>query len=136
MKKALIILLTVGTFLLTSCGSGSSYASQPIGTLEAVPAEYAGKTNPLEANVSKEGAAVFHTNCEACHGPQGHGDGPAGAALDPRPKNLAELQSIASDAYLLWRISEGKYGTSMVGWKSVLTEEQIWQVIAFVRTFQ
>ena len=136
MKKTFIILLVVGTFLLTSCGSGSSNASQPIGTLEAVPAEYAGKTNPFGADASTEGAKVFHTNCEACHGLQGHGDGPAGVVLDPQPKNLPELAAQVGDDYLLWRISEGKYGTSMVGWKSILTEEQIWQVIAFIHTLK
>jgi len=136
MKKAFIILFVVETFLLTSCGSSSANAPQAIDTLESVPAEYAGKTNPLDANASADGATVFHTNCEACHGTQGHGDGPAGAALDPHPKNLAELQTVASDDYLFWRISEGRYGTSMVGWKSVLTEEQIWQVIAFIRTLK
>jgi high-affinity iron transporter len=98
--------------------------------------EYVGKTNPLDASASTDGANIFHTNCEACHGTQGHGDGPAGAALDPHPKNLAELQAVANDDYLFWRISEGKYGTSMVGWKGILTEEQIWQVIAFVRTLK
>ena len=133
MKKTFFILFVLGTFLLTSCGSNGSNASQAIGTLEAVPAEYAGRANPLDASASTDGATVFQTNCEACHGTQGHGDGPAGTELDPRPKNLAELQAVASEDYLLWRISEGKYGTSMVGWKRILTQEQIWQVIAFIR---
>jgi mono/diheme cytochrome c family protein len=136
MKKAVITIFILGTFLLTSCGSSVSNAPQAIGTLESVPVEYAGKTNPLDANAVTDGTNIFHTNCEACHGTQGHGDGPAGAALDPRPTNLAELQAVASDDYLLWRISEGKYGTSMVGWKSILTEEQIWLVIAFIRTLK
>ena len=136
MQRTFIFILAVGTFLLISCGSSSANAPQAIGTLESVPAEYAGKTNPLDASASTDGATVFHTNCEACHGTQGHGDGPAGAALDPHPKNLAELQTVVSDDYLIWRISEGKYGTSMVGWKGILTEEQIWQVIAFIRTLK
>ena len=34
-----------------------------------------------------------------------------------------------------WRINTGKEGTSMVAWKDTLTEEQIWQVISFIRTF-
>lgn len=136
MNRTFIILFVLGAFLLTSCGSNSTSSSQVIGTLEAVPAEYAGKSNPLDAGASTKGADVFHTNCETCHGVQGHGDGPAGQALDPHPKNLAELQTIASDDYLFWRISEGKYGTSMVGWKSILSEEQIWQVISFIRTLK
>jgi mono/diheme cytochrome c family protein len=50
--------------------------------------------------------------------------------------NLAELQTVAADDYLLWRITEGRPGTSMPPWKNILNEEQIWQVVAFVRTLK
>jgi len=50
--------------------------------------------------------------------------------------NLAELQTVASDDYLFWRISEGRPGTSMPPWKNILAEEQIWQLIAFIRTLK
>jgi mono/diheme cytochrome c family protein len=71
-----------------------------------------------------------------CHGPQGHGDGPAGQSLEPRPGNLAEVQSRAEDDYLFWRIHDGKPGTAMVAWKGILSDEQIWQAIAFLRTLK
>jgi mono/diheme cytochrome c family protein len=90
----------------------------------------------LGADAASAGADVFHTNCEACHGPQGHGDGPAGQALDPKPRNLAQLQASAGDDFLYWRIHEGKPGTSMVAWKGILTDEQIWQVVSFLRTLK
>jgi len=138
MKKMLLILIITVILLLSACSSGNSgnNTSQETGSLEAVPAEFAGKANPLGTDASTEGAKVFKTNCETCHGPQGHGDGPIAEALDPKPKNLAELQTVAADDYLLWRISEGRSGTSMPPWKNILTEEQVWQVIAFVRTLK
>jgi mono/diheme cytochrome c family protein len=135
MNKANIINLVLGLFILAACTT-SNNVSQAIGTLEPVPTDYAGRMNSLDASASAEGANVFHTNCETCHGVQGHGDGPAGQALDPRPKNLADLQTVASDDYLFWRISEGKPGTSMVAWKGILTEEQIWQAVSFIRTLK
>jgi len=133
MKKILIIFSLLFLIVLTACGGGKADA---VATLVPVPADFAGKTNPLDASASSAGADVFKVNCESCHGPQGHGDGPAGAALDPAPKDLAELQIAAEDDYLFWRISTGKEGTSMVAWKGVLTDEQIWQVIAFIRTLR
>lgn len=133
MKKILFFILILIALTLAACGGGNANA---VATLAPVPAEYAGKTNPLGADAATAGAEVFKTNCEACHGPQGHGDGPAGAALDPQPKNLAELQATAGDDYFFWRINTGKEGTSMVAWKGVLTDEQIWQVISFIRTLQ
>ncbi len=133
MKKVLFVVLVLIAVVLTACGGGSSAA---VATPVPVPAEYAGKTSPLGADAATAGAEVFKTNCVSCHGPQGHGDGPAGAALDPAPKNLAILAPTVGDDFLYWRINTGKEGTSMVAWKGVLTDEQIWQAVAFVRTLK
>ncbi|MEW6407015.1 MAG: cytochrome c [Chloroflexota bacterium] len=132
MKKVAFAVLMVAAFLLAACGGGSDVPA----TLAPVPADFAGKTNPLGADAAAAGAEVFKVNCESCHGPQGHGDGPAGEALDPKPKNLADLQLMATDDYLYWRISTGKEGTSMVPWAGTLTEDQIWQAVAFIRTLK
>ena len=131
------LLVLIGMLLLTACGAETSSPDQEIvGTLAPVPAEYAGKKNPLGLDSAGEGAGVFKTNCEICHGSQGHGDGLAGGSLDPKPKNLAVLQDAAGDDYLFWRISEGHPGTAMVAWKAILSEEQRWQVISFIRTLK
>jgi mono/diheme cytochrome c family protein len=137
MAKKILFLILANLLMLTACNSsGNSSNVSENATLAPVPTEYAGLRNPLSADAASEGAAVFHTNCETCHGPQGHGDGPAGQALDPRPRNLAELQTKASDDFLFWRIREGKPGTTMVAWKGILTDDQIWQAIAFIRTLK
>ncbi len=133
MKKVLFVMFVLSAMVLAACGGGGSNA---VATLAPVPAEFAGQTNPLGADAAAAGAEIFKTNCESCHGPQGHGDGPAGAALDPAPKNLADLQATAGDDYLFWRIATGKEGTSMVAWKGVLNDEQIWQAVSFIRTLK
>jgi len=138
MKKFFLALILFGAMTLSACGGSGNNNSAPqsTGTLESVPADYAGKTNPLGSDASTNGRKVYETNCVTCHGSQGHGDGPVGEALNPKPKNLAELETVATDDYFFWRISEGKPGTSMVPWKSILTEEQIWAVIFYVRTLK
>ena len=135
MKKILLAVLIFAALVLSACG-GSSGGSDAAATLAPVPAEFAGQTNPLGADAATAGADVFKNNCVACHGEQGHGDGPAGKMLSPQPKNLPELASAVDDDYLYWRINTGKPGTSMVGWKGILTDEQIWQVISFIRTLK
>lgn len=132
MKKVPFVVLMIAAVVVAACGSSAAVTTTPA----PVPAEYGGKTNPLGPDAAIAGSQVFKTNCEPCHGPQGHGDGPAGAALDPKPKNLPELSATVGDDYLFWRISTGKPGTSMIGWKGTLTDEQIWQVIAFIRTLK
>jgi high-affinity iron transporter len=134
MKKVLLWMFALSALVLSACGGSSN--SNAVTTLAPVAPEYAGRTNPLGADTASAGADVFMTNCEACHGPQGHGDGPASAALDPAPKNLPELAKIVGDDYFFWRISTGKDGTSMIAWQGVLTDEQIWQVIVYIRTLQ
>jgi high-affinity iron transporter len=134
MKKIILVFITLVVAACAPTNSGSNSSADA--TLAPVPVEYAGQTNPLGTDVVVAGAEVYKVNCLACHGEQGHGDGPAGAALIPAPKNLAQLQAMAGDDYLFWRISTGKSGTSMVGWKGVLSDEQIWQVIAFIHTLK
>jgi hypothetical protein len=54
------------------------------------------------------------------------------------PQNLAENQSQLSDSYLFWRISEGglmdPFYSLMPAWRGLLDEEEIWQIITYVRT--
>lgn len=131
MKNNLLILWMITMFLLTACGSD---ATATPAALETVPPEFAGQTNPYGAEAAAQGAEIYQTYCASCHGETGLGDGVAGASLVPPPKNLLELQSMVGDDYLFWRTSEGKRGTAMVAWKGILTDEQIWQVVSFIRS--
>jgi mono/diheme cytochrome c family protein len=133
MTKKIFVILALTALVLTACGEGES---ETAGVLEPVPAEYAGQTNPYGAEVAAQGAEVYKVYCASCHGETGLGDGVAGASLIPAPANLAELQSAVADDYLFWRIRAGKSGTAMVAWKGILTDEQIWQVVAYVRTLK
>jgi mono/diheme cytochrome c family protein len=133
LKKILLIAVVLTSLILTACGEGDGAEAESEATLEPVPAEFAGQSNPLGAESAADGQEIFQTYCTTCHGPEGHGDGPAGQSLDPKPKDLADLQAKVGDDYLFWRISDGKAGTAMVAWKGILTEEQIWQVVSFIR---
>jgi len=131
MKKYLnLSALFVIALALVACGGSSNAESTPLPT---VPADYAGKSSPGDAGAGME---VFNNNCQTCHGPGGLGDGPAGSALDPKPANLPALASQVKDDYFFWRINTGVPGTSMVAWNSVLSEQEIWDVIAYIRTLK
>ena len=131
MKKLLLVVLILFAFVLAACGGGEAAA-----TPEAIPAEFAGKTNPLGADSAVAGAEIYKTYCLACHGEKGAGDGPAGVGLSPKPKDLPDLAATVGDDYLFWRIAKGKPGTSMVGWQGTLDDEKIWQVVSFIRTLK
>lgn len=50
----------------------------------------------------QEAENIFSTRCATCHGPQGRGDGPGSAGLDPKPRNftLAAWQGSVTDQHI------------------------------------
>lgn len=139
--EILAVILLASLVALTACGGGGK-ATQSGGSsaTPTIPPAYAGKTNPHsgDAAAAAEGQTLYQANCTSCHGPAGRGDGPAAAGLEPKPANLAAVQKGLADDFLLWRISEGgamaPFNSQMPSWKSVLNEDQIWQVITYLRT--
>ena len=105
-----------------------------------IPAEYQNKVSPLaESGYEPEtGKALYDQNCANCHGTTGVGDGPQGRGLDPVPSNLKFVikQHISTDDYVYWTIADGgePLKSAMPTFKAALSEDQIWQIIAYLRT--
>lgn len=53
----------------------------------ATPARGADQISPA---AEKEAQDIFKNRCTMCHGANGKGDGPAGVALNPRPRNWTD----------------------------------------------
>lgn len=148
MKKYLIVLIAV---LLAGCGAQETFpmmGGEPGGMMGGgdsgmmnrhhaqVPAEYAGKTAPeVTDEALVNGAAIYMANCATCHGETGLGDGPVSTSLDPAPAPISHTTQMLADDLLFYRVSDGglPFQTAMPAWKGVLSEEQIWDVIAYVR---
>ncbi len=81
-----------------------------------------------------EGKKVFEGNCVACHGMQGKGDGPAGAALNPKPANFtAGIWKYGSGEDGIFKTcSKGVPGTAMPAWESQLSETQRKSVAKYI----
>lgn len=86
---------------------------------------------------AKHGEAIFKQYCTGCHGPDGKG---GGKGFMPHVGPLARKGYIETlpDEYLEGVISEGgeMAGKSafMPSWKTTLSEQDIHDVVAFIRT--
>lgn len=99
-------------------------------------ASYSIAVAPKQAPDLGAAAALYSTNCAACHGSNGAGDGPQAAALDPHPTNFHDLerQSARSVYGLYSTITLGVEGTSMVGFAGLSADER-WKLAFFVSQF-
>lgn len=110
------------------------------GAEEAIPPEYAGKVMPAgmrddpKARVTGkeiyEGKVNPEVNCARCHGSDGKPTKLGKGAPDLSDPAAGKKHS---DAQWFWRVSEKKVGSTMPGYKDKLTEEQQWQVVAYLR---
>ncbi len=87
------------------------------------------------------GKGIYEKHCRYCHGKKGLGDGAIGIALTPRPANFVDdaKRMAKSDEELYKSITNGVQlaedgeGMAMPAWKSILTAQERWDVLAYVR---
>jgi mono/diheme cytochrome c family protein len=106
----------------------------------------------------EEGRRLYAANCAACHGENGQGDGVmapllAGSAGYPSsqdrheevsghdttaPTDFTDPEHMlgASPAVLHGKIVRGGMGTGMPYWGPIFTQEQIWNLVSYLWTFQ
>ena len=102
------------------------------------------------------GQQLYALNCAACHGENGSGDGvfanDLAAAGESSTQTMVGANGMtmqtpidftnptrmlgASPALLQGKILRGGMGTGMPMWGSIFTEEQIWDLIAYLYSFQ
>lgn len=79
------------------------------------------------------GREIYVNTCIRCHGIDGKGA--LGIKLVPPPADLTSLAVQSRlDGTLFRRIHEGKPNTAMGAWKHSLSDEEIWDVLTYVRT--
>lgn len=85
----------------------------------------------------QRGAALFQQNCAFCHGADGTGKNWIGSFLEPHARDLTadEITEQATER-LEQVIRNGLEGTSMPAWKHVLKDNQIHDVISYLKRNQ
>ncbi len=106
--------------------------------VEAIPTQYWQSLTGFASASIAQGAVLYPAHCASCHGAQGRGDGPAASSLPVPPADLTAGHFWAhGDGELFWWLSQGieapRGGLAMPGFADVLTEDQRWALIDWVR---
>lgn len=109
-RHAIALLLLGG---LMACGGSEGGSNGGSGASTAATSSNA---RPVAGALAPdvEAQQIFATRCSVCHGPDGRGDGPGSAALDPKPRNYhdEEWQEHVTDEEIRQAIL---YGGAAVG---------------------
>jgi DMSO reductase family type II enzyme heme b subunit len=96
------------------------------------------------AGNAEKGKTIYAKRCWWCHGKTGGADGPASKFLIPPPRDFtaglfkfktspAKVE-IARDEDMFNMITDGMPGTGMPSWKSLLSDQDRWDVVAYIKT--
>jgi mono/diheme cytochrome c family protein len=147
-------LCTAIAWTALACGdSGEPTTAQPTPPTPPPPAEEPAPPPPAPAPPAADtmaaatpgdpvarGAAHYKLLCATCHGEDGCTPGPGSAGLDPQPAKHCDgnYMNKLTDEHLFKTIKQGgaSVGKSplMAPWGGTLTDDQIRDVVAFVRS--
>ena len=107
-------------------------------TTEAYPTSFQTSPTGFTAASIVHGQRLFAQNCITCHGPSGQGNGTAAAGLRIKPADLTMPHVFAhSDGEMFWWLTHGiddpEGGLAMPGFAGVLTDDDRWALIDYVR---
>lgn len=104
----------------------------------AAEGEASGPLNPFTASsaVIDSGRTTYQNHCVSCHGATGQGDGPQAISLPWQPANLTEHMVIGkhTDGQVFLWVQNGIPNSAMPAFGQDLSEEEIWQLVTYLRT--
>ena len=130
-------LLFTAAILVPGAALSQDYAAK--GFKVAVP-------TPRETSAENvaAGKTLYGEYCSQCHGDEGDGQGMMADLLVPRPRDFRRgiykirrtMQGeLPIDSDLFEIVSKGMPGTSMLAWQGLLTDDQIWQLVDYIKSF-
>jgi DMSO reductase family type II enzyme heme b subunit len=130
-------LLLIGSFLLPGVALAQDFAAKGFKLTAPSPRE----DSPEDVAAGK---ALYEKNCSQCHGDEGDGQGLMADRLHPRPRDFRRgiykirrtpQGELPTDDDLFQIVGNGMPGTSMPAWRGLLSDAEIRQVVAYIKTF-
>lgn len=140
-----LVLLVCAVFLVSRFGLYPIGADNPPTRVERSLAMramdvYADRHKPAESNPTKltdgelkDGAMKYEANCAFCHGGAKERISPMKDKFNPPVPQLVERVPHDDDAWLFWVVKHGVRMSGMPSWDGVMSDEDIWKIVAFVK---
>jgi len=135
-KDALVASTEIVAKLIADKGDGAKVSQGARNLQRGLIKAYGIQIAPVRAPDLSNAATLYQSNCAACHGAAGDGNGPQAAALEPRPTNFQDhARQFERSLYGSYNtITLGVEGTSMQAFGSLSAEER-WALAFFVSQF-
>jgi cytochrome c len=78
------------------------------------------------------GFCAYETHCVACHGASAVARQRWVSGQEPAPPYLIDISSRFDRAELFWIVDHGIKMTGMPAWRGTMSEEEIWNTVAFL----
>ncbi len=128
-----VLLAISGAYLSTILSPGDNHVIPPPNVGEPLDATV--RTQEFDPGEVERGRVYYAQLCVSCHGVRGDGMGEWAYRVTPYPADLRKARTQQrSDQMLFDIVSDGLWGTPMIGWKEQLTEAQRWQLVTYMRT--
>ncbi|HEY6065020.1 MAG TPA: cytochrome c [Thermoanaerobaculia bacterium] len=141
-----VLLVAAGVAAVVYTGAFNTSAEKPPSKLERDLATFALNRSvlrrapnaknplPMSADNLRGGLAHYRENCLVCHGAPGVDPGEIGQGLNPGAPDLTLSRVQArTDGQLFWIVDEGIKMTGMPAFGPTHEENEIWQIVSFVR---
>tara|TARA_B100000686_G_C16800620_1_gene985708 strand:- start:1834 stop:2172 length:339 start_codon:yes stop_codon:yes gene_type:complete len=81
------------------------------------------------------GKKIYLKRCKVCHGAKGDTNPFAAKVLNPPPRNFTSEQSKKelTEERMVFSATNGRPGTAMMPWKGILSQDEIFAVIYYIR---
>ena len=93
----------------------------------------------------EQGEQIYFRRCVLCHGDEGDGLGPAAERLNPSPRDFTagtyKIKTtgfediVPNDEDIFRMIRDGMPGTAMPEWADLLSEQEMWDLVAYIKIF-
>jgi thiosulfate dehydrogenase len=90
--------------------------------------------NPVAADETNlvAGARLYREHCTLCHGDPAHPKAPLSDALNPPAPQFMNDKADMPEHQNLFILQHGIRWTAMPGWKNVLSDQQLWQLVTLL----